>query len=88
METLKITLPKAMKVFIEAQVAARGFRNAGDYLRDLIRQAQWRHVRDRIEALLLEGLEGEPIEVTSEFWQQQRREFEERQRKLRRTRKL
>ncbi|HNT89971.1 MAG TPA: type II toxin-antitoxin system ParD family antitoxin, partial [Candidatus Hydrogenedentes bacterium] len=61
MPTLNISLPDAMRVWIDAQVAAGGYSTASEYLRELVRTDQRRKVQERIEALLVEGIEsGEP----------------------------
>jgi antitoxin ParD1/3/4 len=54
MATMNISLPDAMREWVEAQVASGEYANASDYLRDLIRHDQ----RQR-EALRLALIEGE-----------------------------
>jgi antitoxin ParD1/3/4 len=45
----------------------------------LIRADQKRKAEDRIDALLLEGLDsGEPIPVTMEYWEEKKRKLTER----------
>jgi antitoxin ParD1/3/4 len=45
----------------------------------LIRQDQKRRTDDRLEALLLEGLNsGTPLEITPEYWDNKRRQLIER----------
>jgi antitoxin ParD1/3/4 len=52
MSTMNISLPAAMKSFVEEQVARRGYGTGSEYLRDLIRKDQDRlHLRE----LLLAG---------------------------------
>ena len=47
--------------------------------RELIRTDQKRKVEERIDALLLEGLDsGEPIPVTKEYWEEKKRKLTER----------
>lgn len=53
MATMNISLPQAMKDFIEGQVATGQFANASDYVRDLIRERQG--AVDRLHALIEEG---------------------------------
>lgn len=53
MATLNISLPDAMRSWIDAQVKSGDYANASDYLRDLIRHDQ-RH-RERIRLALIEG---------------------------------
>ncbi|MUH00437.1 type II toxin-antitoxin system ParD family antitoxin [Scytonema sp. UIC 10036] len=73
MTTLNISLPEAMRAFIDEEVAKGGYSTASEYIRDLIRQAQKKAEEKKLEAMLLEGLDsGEPIEVTDEWWEQKR----------------
>ncbi len=69
MTTLNISLPDAMREWIEDQVKGGAYGNASEYVRDLIRFDQKRRAEDRLEALLLEGLNsGRVVEVTPEYW--------------------
>ena len=83
METINVCLPDSLKAFVETQVAEGGYSSASEYIRDLIRADQKRKVEEKLEALLLEGLNsGEPIEVTEAFWNEKRRQLLERHRKV------
>jgi antitoxin ParD1/3/4 len=79
MDTMNISLPESLKDFVESQVHQGGYSTASEYIRELIRDAQRREARDRVNALLLEGLQsGEPVEATPEFWEERRRPVEPR----------
>ncbi|MCH7807803.1 MAG: type II toxin-antitoxin system ParD family antitoxin [Planctomycetes bacterium] len=79
MTTMNISLPDALKAFVDDQIAKGGYSSASEYVRELIRHAQKQTAQERLEAALLEGLEGgEPIPVTPEFWEERRRELEKR----------
>ena len=53
-----------------------------EYIRDLVRRDQKERAQDRPEALLREGLESGPGEPASpEFWENLRREIQERRNK-------
>lgn len=70
MTTVNISLPEDLQLFIDEQIAGGNYSTASEYIHHLIRQAQQQAERERIETLLLEGLEsGEPIEVTDEWWE-------------------
>ena len=59
MATMNVSLPDAVKLWVEAQSAEGRYSNASDYVRDLIRRDQER--RDKIahiQALVGEALEG------------------------------
>lgn len=51
--TLNISLPDAMRAWIDAQVEAGEYANASDYIRDLIRHDQ--RERDAVRLALIEG---------------------------------
>lgn len=79
MTSLNISLPQALKDFVEGQVEASGFSTPSEYIRALIRDDQKRHAEEKLEALLLEGLNsGEPVEITPEYWEQKRLRLIER----------
>jgi len=83
MATLNISLPEGMKVFVEEQVQkGELYTSASDYVRALIREDQKRKAEEKLEALLLEGLDsGEPIEVNAAWWKKKKDELLERHRK-------
>ena len=69
MTTVTISLPESLKEFVDVQVATKGYGNASEYFRSLLREAQQKEADARLEALLLEGLaSGDPIPVTKQFW--------------------
>ncbi len=79
METMNIALPESMKHFVQERVAAGGYSSVSEYVRELIRADQKRKVEERIDTLLLEGLEsGQPIPVTEEYWDEKKRKLTER----------
>ncbi|OAI53577.1 addiction module antitoxin [Planctomycetaceae bacterium SCGC AG-212-F19] len=74
MDNLTISLPTPLKEFIDAQVAAGDSPNASEFIVALLREEQKRKVREKIEALLLEGLASESSEMTREEWDELKRE--------------
>ena len=66
MSTMNISLPDALKSFVDEQVANRGYGTSSEYLRELIRRDQDRlHLRD----LLLQGAASAPAaEATSAYF--------------------
>ena len=52
MSTMNISLPEALKSFVDGQVSARGYSTSSEYVRELIRKDQ---DRQRLRGLLLEG---------------------------------
>ncbi len=55
---IRINLAEALKLFVDRQVASRGYRNRSEYLRDLIRKDQ---ARNRMREALLEGAKSAPV---------------------------
>lgn len=52
MSTMSISLPEALKAFVDKQVAERGYGTSSEYVRELIRRDQ---DRMQLRALLLDG---------------------------------
>ena len=52
MSTMKISLPNALREFVDEQVASAGYRTPGEYVRDLIRREQ---ERQQLRSQLLDG---------------------------------
>lgn len=52
MNTMNISLPQALRSFVEEQVASRGYGTASEYVRELLRRDR---DRQRLRSLLLDG---------------------------------
>ena len=79
MATMNISLPDTLREFVEEQVAEGGYSTASEYVRELIRADQKRRAEERLETLLLEGLQSGPaMEATPEWWEQFRADLLER----------
>ena len=52
MSTMNISLPDALKAFVDQQVSVRGYGTSSEYVRELIRRDQ---DRQQLQALLLAG---------------------------------
>jgi antitoxin ParD1/3/4 len=64
-----ITLADHLKAFIDAEVTARGYRSAGEYIGLLIQKAHLEKHREKVEQLLLEGLNSGPATpLTTQDW--------------------
>ncbi len=57
MSTMNISLPDALKSFVDEQVSQRGYGTSSEYVRELIRKDQ---DRQRLRNLLLEGAASAP----------------------------
>jgi len=74
MESMNISLPEPLKQFVDGQIAAGRYSSASEYIRELIREDEKRKAEERLEALLLEGLQGEESELTRDDWTAIRKE--------------
>jgi len=74
MQTMNISLPEPLKQFVDDQIAAGRYSSVSEYVRELIREDEKRKAEDRLEALLLEGLESDESPLTSEDWAAIRKE--------------
>ena len=54
---MNISLPDALKTFVDEQVAQRGYGTSSEYVRELIRKDQ---ERQHLRGLLLEGAASSP----------------------------
>jgi antitoxin ParD1/3/4 len=66
MQSMNISLPEPLKQFVELQVASGRYSSASEYVRELIREDERRRAEDRLEFLLLQGLESPASEWTQE----------------------
>ena len=83
MQTMNISLPDQLKAFVDGQVDAGRYSSVSEYVRDLIRDDEKRKAQEKLEALLMEGIQSsEPTDMTRQDWDDIRREaatrFEER----------
>ena len=74
MQTMNISLPDPLKEFVDHQIAEGRYSSVSEYIRELIRDDEKRKAEQRLESLLLEGLESEESELT-------RQEFDDIHRK-------
>ena len=67
--TMHISLPEALKEYVQRRVLEGNFSNPSDFVRALIRFDQEREEERRVEQLLLDGLaSGEAQLLTKEDW--------------------
>ena len=78
MESMNISLPEPLKAFVDRQVAAGRYGTASEYVRELIRADEKKKAEERLEALLLEGLQSKEAPLTREDWAALRREARSR----------
>jgi antitoxin ParD1/3/4 len=69
LQTINISLPHQLKQFVDGQVGSGQSNSISAYVRDLIRDDEKRNVQDRLENLLMEGVQsGEATEMTRQVW--------------------
>jgi antitoxin ParD1/3/4 len=68
MITMNVSVPEDVQAFLEDQMRREGYSSAGDYVVALVRDAQRRRAKQELEAKLLEGLQGQSVEMTAEDW--------------------
>ena len=74
MTSMNISLPEELKDYVEEQTQS-GYSTPSEYVRELIREDQKRRAKERLDTLLLEGLNsGDPIPANAEFWTELKRE--------------
>ena len=79
MTTMNVSLPDSLRDYVERQIAQGGYSSVSEYIRQLIRDAQKRETQQRLEALLLEGLDsGEATPMTDDDWAEIRRTVKKR----------
>lgn len=75
MQTMNISLPEQLKDFVDEQVGSGRYSSVSEYVRELIRNDEKRKVQEKLEALLMEGLQsGSPSEMTRNDWDEIRAE--------------
>ena len=75
MQTMNISLPDQLKEFVEEQVDSGRYSTVSEYVRELIRIDEKRKTQEKLEALLMEGIQSsEPTEMTRQDWDDIRRE--------------
>ncbi len=62
---MNISLPDSLKVFVEQQVAQRGYGTSSEYVRELIRRDQDRAI---LRSLILDGAASVPAEPATDAY--------------------
>lgn len=68
MQSMNISLPDPLKKFVDGQIAEGRYSSVSEYVRELIRADEKRKAEDRLEALLLEGLNSPETELQPQDW--------------------
>ncbi len=71
--SMNISLPAGMRAWVEGQVAKGGYGSVSEFVRELVRAAQKRQVREEIDAKLVAALEsGAATPMTEKDWEELR----------------
>lgn len=57
---MNISLPESLKAFVDERVKSRGYGSHSEYLRDLVRKDEVEAAKEKLKALLMEGLNSPP----------------------------
>jgi antitoxin ParD1/3/4 len=77
--SINISLPDSLRSYVEEQVAKGGYSTLSEYFRELVRSDQKRKAQERLETLLLEGLDsGTATPMTEGDWEDIRAAVRER----------
>src|SRR4051812_29950489 len=58
--SMNVSLPEALKDYVQERVSEGTFSNPSDFVRALIREDMRRQAEERLDALLMEGLDSGP----------------------------
>lgn len=73
MATMNISLPDAMKAFVDQQIEKSGYSSSSEYVRDLIRRDQMKQAEQQFAELIREGLESGPgVPADDGYWSRKR----------------
>ena len=76
---MNISLPDSMRAYVEDLVAKGGYSSVSEYFRELVRLDQKRKAQERLETMLLEGLNsGAATEITQQDWEDIRKAVREK----------
>ena len=63
MATMNISLPDPLREFVETSVREGSYSTASEYFRELVRADQKQKAEQRVEKLLLDGLNSSPAKL-------------------------
>jgi antitoxin ParD1/3/4 len=79
MTTVELAISDEDHRILQRRASEKGFISVSEYLIELARKDHRDAARERIDSLLLEGLNsGDPIPMTEEWWEKTRQELRSR----------
>jgi antitoxin ParD1/3/4 len=58
--SMNISLPESLKAFVDERVKSRGYGSHSEYLRDLVRKDELEAAKEKMRALIADGLNSPP----------------------------
>jgi len=83
MTSLNVSLPKALKEYVQAEVARGAYSTPSEYLRELIREDRKSRAQERLEALVEGFNSGPAAEISKGEWERKRKKLRKRHRAAR-----
>jgi antitoxin ParD1/3/4 len=78
MTYLTITLPEAMKAYVDGQVSSGNYGTVDEFLTILIEREQERQAKQKVNTMLRSTIEkNRTIEATDEWWERQHKYLNE-----------
>ena len=75
--SIDVSLPEALSAYVQERVAEGAYRSPSDYIRALVREDMKRRAEERLDELLLEGLNSGPAKpMTERDWAELREGLE------------
>ena len=74
MQSMNISLPDPLKLFVDGQISTGRYSSASEYVRELIRADEKRKAEEQLETMLLEGLSSAETALTQADWTAIRKE--------------
>lgn len=82
---MNISIPSALRERLEQKLTRQAYGSASEYVRQLIREDLERDTREKVEALLLEGVHSKKrIKVTPKWWDEKEALIDSRSRRAKR----
>ena len=82
MTSINISLPEAMKEYVEEQASSGAYSTVSEYFRELVRADRKRKAEAKLEELLLEGINSGPAtEMKEADWERHRQNLRDHLRK-------
>lgn len=84
MTSLNISLPEALREWVDERVSTGGYSTASELVRALIRDAQKQEAKERLESALWDQHKSPPpgTEITAQDWRKLRKRFDKGLEKL------